>query len=70
MFCEVNPTGQGNGTWATLENLERPNTVTRESDVFAFGMVMMEVRACTALRRWSAQRLNPAQGFHGKGHIR
>ena len=56
MFREVNSIVQGNGYDAaqtTPEDPEREDTITREADAFAFGMVVMEVRSCTALHHSS-----------------
>ena len=57
-----------NAATAMPESFERADTITRETDVFAFGMVVKEVRSCATLRRWFVQRLNPAQGFCGEGY--
>ena len=57
IFRQVSPTGQGSGydvTRATLENCERPNSITQEVDVFAFGAVVFEVRSYAALRHGSS----------------
>ena len=70
MFREVNYIAQGNGCGAAraaLENLERADTITREVDVFAFGMLVMEVRSCTTPL---ALRLKPTQDFCEKRHVR
>ena len=72
MFREVSYSAQGNGchvAWATLGGFERVGDITRGVDVFAFGMVVMEVRPCMMLHRWFARSLNPALGFYRKGRI-
>ena len=45
----MNSPGQENGyitAWAAPEVLEGTGTITREADVFAFGMVVIEVNLC------------------------
>jgi len=38
--------------WAAPEVLKQADKITREADVFAFGMVMIEVGPLTQYRRW------------------
>jgi len=60
--------------WTAPEILKRAGTTTREADVFAFGMVVIEVgqRFLSPLAlevedaRWLARCLNPAQGLYRK----
>jgi len=37
-------------TWTAPEILEGAGTITREADVFAFGMVVIEVGLCALVR--------------------
>ena len=59
--------------WTAPEILEGGGTTTREADVFAFGMVVIEVGPRVLPRPVSEVevrlRLNGASGFYGKASI-
>lgn len=68
-------TNEYTATWAAPEIPNGADTITREADVFAFGMVVIEVCPFALLyptlkvERWVVC-LMPAQGFHGRAPIR
>ena len=52
--------------WAAPEILEKGDKATPEADIFAFGMVVIEVGLCVSLHLTSKvdSHLIPGQGFH------